>query len=232
IKRYYKMSTHEWQAPGPDDKRSPCPALNTLANHGYLPRSGENITASQFIKALEKGLNASPLVANYLTYSALQQLGKLFDKSINLDDLNVHNKIEHDISLTRKDFYLGDNIKVDPELVDLLLEQNVDGKINEEALSKSHWIRLNNSKQFNPTLTYNNFISAGESSLLLNFIGGNTNLEIDTERLEVFLKHERFPEGWRKPDKAVGVWPLITVVRSLLQRYDQLGKEQKEQNVS
>ncbi|CAG8835038.1 22518_t:CDS:2, partial [Racocetra persica] len=38
------MSTHEWQAPGPDDKRSPCPALNTLANHGYLPRGGENIT--------------------------------------------------------------------------------------------------------------------------------------------------------------------------------------------
>lgn len=25
-----------WQAPGPGDSRSPCPMLNTLANHGYL----------------------------------------------------------------------------------------------------------------------------------------------------------------------------------------------------
>ncbi|CAG8809630.1 16274_t:CDS:2, partial [Racocetra fulgida] len=110
----------------------------------------------------------------------------------NLDDLKEPNKVEHDVSLTRKDFYLGDNNKVDSELVDLLLEQNIDGKINEEALSKLHWIRLNNSKKFYP----------GESSLLLNFVGGNTNLEIDTEKLEVFLKNERFPEGWKKPDKA------------------------------
>lgn len=25
-----------WKAAGPDDSRSPCPMLNTLANHGYL----------------------------------------------------------------------------------------------------------------------------------------------------------------------------------------------------
>jgi hypothetical protein len=27
---------HQFIAPGPDDSRSPCPALNVLANHGYL----------------------------------------------------------------------------------------------------------------------------------------------------------------------------------------------------
>jgi hypothetical protein len=27
---------HHYVAPGKDDSRSPCPALNTLANHGYL----------------------------------------------------------------------------------------------------------------------------------------------------------------------------------------------------
>lgn len=31
---------HKWIAPGPDDQRGPCPGLNALANHGYLPRSG------------------------------------------------------------------------------------------------------------------------------------------------------------------------------------------------
>lgn len=30
----------EFQAPGPNDSRGPCPGLNLLANHGYLPRNG------------------------------------------------------------------------------------------------------------------------------------------------------------------------------------------------
>ena len=29
---------HAYIAPGPEDVRSPCPFLNTLANHGYIPR--------------------------------------------------------------------------------------------------------------------------------------------------------------------------------------------------
>lgn len=33
-------TTHEYRAPGPNDKRGPCPGLNAAANHGFLPRSG------------------------------------------------------------------------------------------------------------------------------------------------------------------------------------------------
>jgi hypothetical protein len=29
-----------FQPPGPTDQRGPCPGLNTLANHGYIPRNG------------------------------------------------------------------------------------------------------------------------------------------------------------------------------------------------
>jgi hypothetical protein len=29
-------ATHPWIAPQPGASRSPCPALNSLANHGYL----------------------------------------------------------------------------------------------------------------------------------------------------------------------------------------------------
>lgn len=229
------MSTHEWQAPGPDDKRSPCPALNALANHGYLPRSGENITPSMLVKALQEGLNASYVAANYLTYSSLQLLGKLCAKTINLDDLNQHNKVEHDCSLTRKDFYFGDNHTIDPELIDLLLNQNIDGKMNQESFAKIHWIRVNNSKEFNPTLSYTaerKMQSAGEPILILKIIGANTNHEIDVENLEILLKHERFPEGWRKADKTVGVWAIISGMRSIQKRYDQLEKEQNKQKAN
>ena len=45
-----------WKEPGPDDLRGPCPALNTLANHGYLPRDGRNVYVSDIIFAMDKYL--------------------------------------------------------------------------------------------------------------------------------------------------------------------------------
>lgn len=33
-------ASHKWVAPGPNDIRGPCPGLNSLANHGYIPHSG------------------------------------------------------------------------------------------------------------------------------------------------------------------------------------------------
>lgn len=38
--------------PGPNDKRSPCPMINALANHGYLPRNGQNVLASEMKAAM------------------------------------------------------------------------------------------------------------------------------------------------------------------------------------
>ncbi|KAH7073616.1 Chloroperoxidase [Paraphoma chrysanthemicola] len=44
----------------PSDKRSPCPMINTLANHGYLPRTGQSITATHMKLALrETGISTS-----------------------------------------------------------------------------------------------------------------------------------------------------------------------------
>jgi hypothetical protein len=33
-------SAHQYVAPGPNDKRGPCPGLNAAANHGFLPHNG------------------------------------------------------------------------------------------------------------------------------------------------------------------------------------------------
>src|ERR1700744_127014 len=39
---------------GPNDKRSPCPLINSLANHGYINRDGRNIHASQLNAAMNE----------------------------------------------------------------------------------------------------------------------------------------------------------------------------------
>ena len=44
-------------APGPNDVRSPCPGLNSLANHGFLHHDGRNMTIPHLIDGLAAGLN-------------------------------------------------------------------------------------------------------------------------------------------------------------------------------
>ncbi|KAF7560120.1 heme-thiolate peroxidase [Stylonectria norvegica] len=45
---------------GPSDIRSPCPLINSLANHGYIPRDGRNVRASELTAAMnEVGLSSA-----------------------------------------------------------------------------------------------------------------------------------------------------------------------------
>ncbi|KAJ6582149.1 Chloroperoxidase, partial [Mycena capillaripes] len=44
-------------APTATDVRSPCPGLNTLANHGYIPRNGKNITIPMILNAASDAFN-------------------------------------------------------------------------------------------------------------------------------------------------------------------------------
>ena len=48
-------AAHPWRAPGPGDQRGPCPGLNTLANHGWLPRNGV-VSPRDLIIAAQEGM--------------------------------------------------------------------------------------------------------------------------------------------------------------------------------
>ncbi|KAL8651753.1 MAG: hypothetical protein Q9226_004568 [Calogaya cf. arnoldii] len=56
---------YAWRAPTAGDKRGPCPGLNALANHGYLPHNGI-APATTIIEATNKGMSPSlsPASAN------------------------------------------------------------------------------------------------------------------------------------------------------------------------
>jgi hypothetical protein len=58
-------SGHEWQAPGPNDLRGPCPGLNAFSNHGFLPKDGY-ATITQFIEATTKVSGMSLDLAAFL----------------------------------------------------------------------------------------------------------------------------------------------------------------------
>ena len=51
--------------------RGPCPMMNTLANHGFLPRNGLNITRENAVHALTTGINFNDTLANIMWEQAL-----------------------------------------------------------------------------------------------------------------------------------------------------------------
>lgn len=89
-----------WAPPGPDDVRSPCPLLNALANHNIIPRSGKNITLSILEAGFKKYVNVGPDVAAFAGGAALTTSPIVNSTSFNLNDVDKHNVIEHDGSLS------------------------------------------------------------------------------------------------------------------------------------
>nr|XP_018909010.1 PREDICTED: aromatic peroxygenase-like [Bemisia tabaci] len=109
---------HAWMAPGPNDQRGPCPALNALANHGYLPRDGV-CTAGQLASAcygvLALGIDLSMVLAVQALviasrYDLKISIGLPTENSPSCSGLTAsHNKFETDASPTRTDLYLSGN---------------------------------------------------------------------------------------------------------------------------
>lgn len=73
--------------------------LNTLANHGYLPHSGKNISENDTIQALGSALNIDKDLAQFLFQEALTTSPISNSTTFSLNDLSRHNILEHDASL-------------------------------------------------------------------------------------------------------------------------------------
>lgn len=110
-----KVDCHARQKQKAEDitGRSPCPGLNALANQGYIPRDGRNIDPAQLAEAMLEVMNLqiAPFQSEIDVTLAHSTTGN--SSTFNLEDSNVHNNIEIDGSLSRKDLYFGDNIHFD-----------------------------------------------------------------------------------------------------------------------
>jgi hypothetical protein len=80
--------------------RGPCPGLNTLANHGYIPRDGKNIDLKKLAAGMLSGYNIEYSDALLLWTQAIRTSPK-YPRTVSFDlaDLGRHNILEHDISL-------------------------------------------------------------------------------------------------------------------------------------
>ncbi|KDQ52014.1 hypothetical protein JAAARDRAFT_99835, partial [Jaapia argillacea MUCL 33604] len=157
------------------DSRGPCPAMNTLANHGYLPRNGRNVTWRQFIKAQQDAFNTSWFLAAFLTFTGyylLKQWGV-----ISLDNIRRHNRIEHVASVVHGD---PDPIDaeyapntMDPVLLQELINDSADGEyLDYHDIARARFRRESSyidSEKIDPLHAE---IARGEMGLILGIFGG------------------------------------------------------------
>ncbi|GIJ91753.1 hypothetical protein Asppvi_010725 [Aspergillus pseudoviridinutans] len=186
----------QFQAPSPaTDSRSPCPALNALANHGILPRSGKHISYKHLSHAIQHAYNLAPSLADQLTASAYQ-----LDQGrgrIDLQDLSALNVIQHDASFTRPDIaFCPDQGVPHPDLVDRFLSHASNGKslslddiVYFSALRRAE-CRRNNGQYSMRWSFLHQFFGSGNNALMYSVFGGDVN------DLRVWLAEERFPDQW------------------------------------
>ncbi|GAB9474351.1 Chloroperoxidase [Globisporangium polare] len=188
-------------------RRAPCPGLNSLANHGHLPRNGQSITHAALMEALVSIYN----LGADLTAALVSQVPDPF----NLDLLGTHNFIEHDASLVHVDSYLGrPPNEVNAALAaDFLSRKNANGRLGFAEVGKARKDRLATCLAKNPNCTFGAAQSKNafaEGAALIGAMGGRTNDSISVAHARSFLVEERIPSDFKKAAVAISLTDLGT----------------------
>ncbi|KAG6953350.1 hypothetical protein JG688_00012866 [Phytophthora aleatoria] len=191
-------------------RRSPCPALNTLANHGYLPRNGQNITHDKLSTALQNVYNIGPGVVAIL-------ISQVPDP-ISLDYLGIHNNVEHDASLAHTDAYYGHDPMLANETLaeDLFKRAGSDGLLTNKIVAKTRKDRGKTCNAENPECTYGvkaQSLAFLEASVLLMALGSGDTISVDHARS--FIMNEKIPVDYTRPKSTVGVVELLARAATL-----------------
>ncbi|RFU77413.1 hypothetical protein TARUN_4830 [Trichoderma arundinaceum] len=217
-----------WQAPGPEDSRSPCPMLNTLANHGYLPHNGRQITAQQFGDAVTEALNVNRgfgvQPANFFMRAANKS-------AIDLEELNRPGILQHIASLTRDDVTSLDSVDVtaSTDRIHHILQDSSTDCITVASLAKTrlHVEALSSPEELSLKETLLAYVEASLLLVMMNeepvpsgwsFPPGSVYCA-PKQRVQTWLTEERLPEelGWKKSERKLGVIDLVPAMKGILE---------------
>ncbi|KAF7350845.1 hypothetical protein MSAN_01646500 [Mycena sanguinolenta] len=213
----FSYDSHEWIAPTASDVRSPCPGLNTLANHGYLPRTGMNISITDILDAAVAGFNIGP--------DAIIQAAKFgllsgnAPTTLDLDALKLHNLVEHDASISRNDFALGDNLHFNETVFTTMANANPGVDFyNATSAGEVMQARLADSlaRNVNVTNTDKEFqVRIRESAFYLSIFNNTLTGVAPKSWVQTFFREERLPiaEGWIRPETLITAESLTPVER-------------------
>ncbi|PNS18389.1 glutathione synthetase [Sphaceloma murrayae] len=183
--------------------------LNTLANHGYLPRSGLNVTLDNAVNAMKTALNMDPALATALWKTGITTNPEPNAQAFTLKQLRQHNLIEHDASISRQDAFFGNNWEFNQTIFDSTRQFWTNETLDRFQLANGKIFRGLQSKAFNPTYfftpTYEKF-SLIEMAAPVTAFGDVQAVTVNRTLVEYFFENERLPFelGWRVRPDAVG----------------------------
>ncbi|KAL4882115.1 Chloroperoxidase [Aspergillus karnatakaensis] len=210
-----ESDNHKYHAPLRDDVRSPCPGLNVLSNHGFLPRSGKNIDLPTLRQAVSLAYNYHPNSFDSAFQEAvdfhLTTTGNA--STFNLNDLKLHDAIEMDGSLSRDDFYFGDANHFDPEIWAGVAENmklydagscERDRFVTIETAAKARALRVQDAMARNPTFNASKAQMRGSPGTVALALTTLWDYEADAAPkawIKAFFEEERIPwlEGYKQP---------------------------------
>ncbi|KAJ7249779.1 Chloroperoxidase [Mycena haematopus] len=226
--------SHEYQPPAKGDIRSVCPAINTMANHGYIRRDGKNISPLAIFRGLKACYGLSSPLAMFLTVGGwflIKQVGR-----ITLFELGLHNGVEHDASVVHVNCPAGQKdapIEIQPELVEEFTTDVVraasetagrqlseaDAVVTGDDIVRT---RIRREKLSKPLSAMHAEIARGEMAIILGVwnktVNGTEGVPLPWMR--TWLATERLPEGWR-PDH-------VETFQSVVKRATALRTEMKK----
>lgn len=188
--------------------------VNTLANHGYLPRDGLAITLQDLLTGFTNGINLDPSATLLVGTKALETSTTGDNSSFNLDDLSRHGStlqlvfpqtltrkicsqmitnivIEHDGSLSRADIYFGDNHSFNATIWGTVASYFTEDTIDVKTAARARAARLaaaaKENPEFNLTSSGVNF-SLIESALYLSVFNNGSSSTAVTEWVKVMFR--------------------------------------------
>ncbi|EKM83297.1 hypothetical protein AGABI1DRAFT_111729 [Agaricus bisporus var. burnettii JB137-S8] len=215
---------HPFKPPRKGDIRGPCPALNTLANHGYISRNGIE-SPSNIVRAAMEGFNMNNDLAKFTCYAAFIVNGNMVtdlvsigekskktgpdpkDQPATIGGLNTHNVFEGDSSMTRADFYDGGDVESFNEtLFQGFLEYSYrfgGGRYNLTAAGEYRLKRTQDGIQNNPTFTIvapRLFSAYSESVNPINLWvdGRQDDGQLRLDHARSFFEAARYPDDFHR----------------------------------
>jgi len=220
---------HQYIPPGPTDVRGDCPTLNTLANHGYLSRTGIT-TFAEAANAIQTAYSMSFDIAVFLSALGLLAGGDIptGKYSIGGQDARVpstlgspvlgidrHGLFEIDASISRGDRYFGDNHSFNISRWNILVEEANgygDGLFTIDAMKRNAANAVVASRNSNPEFTMgSNFAVIYATRALLSRPLANGTLPNfpNFANIAPFYLNETFPDYWYRIPNSYSLVDLL-----------------------
>ncbi|KIJ47013.1 hypothetical protein M422DRAFT_29002 [Sphaerobolus stellatus SS14] len=235
---------HPFILPGPDDIRGPCPALNTLANHGYLPRTGV-ARPDEIVTAVMEGLNLGNDFAKFLVYQAFLMNGNPLTNLMSIGTktsltgqdpptpalvggLSQHGTFEGDTSMSRVDAFFGDPAAFNQTRFNNFLafstQYGFNGTYDINATAEYRHHLLQDSIQTNPELDFTSprILSAYSEAVfpLVYFVDGRlNNRQLTQAAATSFFANQRFPADFYRQPAPVTFDIIEPMVGTIFNRY-------------